>query len=496
MKRWCDIFPGDETFPGEAPIAGLYQHHGRIPTGEDPGIKVFFAIPGPIRYGHDFIAQAIRRGATAIVGEHFFELPSPVRGLKVPCTSITWAEAQRRWYDFPDRSLRVFGVTGTAGKTTTAHAMRHLLGARCGCMGTIEIAWGDHAEPANRTTPDARSIFSHLRRMADEGCDSACLEVSSHGLMQHRVFGLPFECAVFTNLSRDHLDFHGCMDTYFDAKLRLFDGRNGTIPKYAVINGDDPHGQRLIALLRGQTCVTVGQSDPCDWRLFRCEWTDMGMIVHFSHAGETHSFSTTLLGIFNAMNLLQALAAVAHTHPAHLPEFLKRISTFAPVCGRLQRIPVPGGGEIFIDFAHSPDALEQTLTTLRQRRTGTLWTLFGCGGDRDRGKRPQMAKIAEAHSDFTIVTDDNPRSEAPEAIAEETVRGFRGKNYRVIHDRREAIFFAIKSLPTHRGTLLLAGKGHERYQVCGGQSAPFSDTETALECLKNFETLQNSNSEI
>jgi UDP-N-acetylmuramoyl-L-alanyl-D-glutamate--2,6-diaminopimelate ligase len=183
------------------------------------------------------------------------------------------------------------------------------------------------------------------------------------------------------------------------------------------------------------------------------------------------------------MNLLQALAAVTHTCPDRLPEFLERISTFNAVSGRLQRIPFPGGGEIFIDFAHSPEALEQTLVALRQHRTGTLWTLFGCGGDRDRGKRPQMAKIAETHSDFVVVTDDNPRSEAPETIAAEIVQGFCKKNHRIIHDRREAIFFAMESLRIHRGTLVIAGKGHEKRQIFRSHSIPFDDVEVVAEYL-------------
>jgi UDP-N-acetylmuramoyl-L-alanyl-D-glutamate--2,6-diaminopimelate ligase len=483
VKRWCDIFPGSGIFPAEMPIAGLFRHHEQISTDEGPGIKVFFAVSGPIRDGHDFIAAAIQRGTTAIVGACLPELPPWVRGLKVPDVSMAWAEAQRRWYDFPDRALRILGVTGTSGKTTVVHAIRHLLGERCGSMGTVEIASGKHTEPAGQTTPDAQLIFSFLRRMADEGCDSACLEVSSHGLVQRRVFGVPFECAVFTNLSRDHLDFHGDMDAYFDAKLHLFDGSNGSVPGCAIINGDDPHGQKLVSLLRGQKCVTVGKNTTSDWRLLLCELTDSGMIVHFFHAGKAHSFPTALLGTFNAMNLLQALAAVTNAYPGRLMEFLERISAFAPVCGRLQRVAIPGGGEIFIDFAHSPGALEQTLMALRQRCKGTLWTLFGCGGERDRGKRPQMAKIAEAHSDFVIVTDDNPRSEEPAAIAGEIVRGFRGKNYRVIHNRRDAIFFAINSLLKHRGTLLIAGKGHERWQIFRERSIPFSDLETVVECL-------------
>jgi UDP-N-acetylmuramoyl-L-alanyl-D-glutamate--2,6-diaminopimelate ligase len=483
LKRWCDIFPGNEIPPGEIPVARLYRHHGKIPTSDVGGAKVFFAIRGQIWDGHDFIPAAIQRGATAIIGERFPELPPQVYGLKVPDSSIAWAEAQRCWYGFPDRSLRTFGVTGTAGKTTTAHAIRHLLGERCGCMGTVEIAWGTHSEATDRTTPSAKLVFSHLRRMADDGCDSVALEVSSHGLMQHRVFGLPFDCAVFTNLSRDHLDFHGDMDAYFDAKLRLFDGRNGAVPKCAIVNGDDPYGQKLITLL--PECITVGKSAPCDWQLLNCERADSGMVVHFSHGGRPHSFQMALLGTFNAMNLLQALAAAAHDCPDRLPEFLERISTFNPVCGRLQRITTADGGEIFIDFAHSPEALGQTLTALRQNRTGTLWTLFGCGGDRDRGKRPQMAKVAEANSDFVVVTDDNPRSEAPKTIAAEIVQGFCKKNHRVIHDRREAIFFAIESLRAHRGTLVIAGKGHERRQIFRKHFIPFSDVEVATEYLTN-----------
>ncbi|MDR2341150.1 MAG: UDP-N-acetylmuramoyl-L-alanyl-D-glutamate--2,6-diaminopimelate ligase [Puniceicoccales bacterium] len=484
MKRWCDIFPENEIFPSDIPIIGLYRNHEHIPIGE--GVKVFFAVCGPVRDGHDFIDAAIKRGATAIVGERLPELPSQVRGLEVSNAAIAWAEAQRNWYDFPDRALRIFGVTGTSGKTTTVHAIRHLLGERCGCLGTVEIAWTGHVEPAGQTTPDAQLIFSNLQRMADAGCDSVGLEVSSHGLVQERVFGIPFECAIFTNLSRDHLDFHGDMDAYFDAKLRLFDGRNGSVPKCAIINGDDPHGRKLITLFRGQKCVTVGKNATSDWQLLGCESTGFGMTVHFIHAGRFHSFSTALLGTFNAMNLLHALAAVANAYPGRLAEFLERMSTFAPVCGRLQRIAAAGGGEIFIDFAHSPEALKQTLMALRQFCKGGLWTLFGCGGDRDRGKRPQMAKIAETNSDFVIVTDDNPRSEAPEAIVGEIIRGFRGKNYRVIHNRRDAIFFAINSLIKHRGTLLIAGKGHERQQIFSNRTTPFSDMETATECLKQI----------
>jgi UDP-N-acetylmuramoyl-L-alanyl-D-glutamate--2,6-diaminopimelate ligase len=486
VKRWHDIFPGNEIFPADASVTGLYRHHEQIPTDVEPGIKVFFAIPGPVEDGRNFIGAAIQRGVVAIVGEHSSNLPEQICSLKVPDASVAWAEAQCRWCEFPDKSLHVFGITGTSGKTTTAHAIRHLLGAHCGLVSTVEIAWDKHVEPAKQTTPDAQSIFSSFRQMINEGCDSVALEVSSHGLAQHRVYGIRFDCAIFTNLSRDHLDFHGHMDAYFNTKLRLFDGRNGIIPKCSVINGDDPRGQQLISILCGQKYVIVGKSHQADWQLLHCERTNFGMIVHFSRAGKNHSFSTALLGTFNAMNLLQALAAVANDCPWRLPEFLDRISSFVPVCGRLQRLSVESGGEIFIDFAHSPDALEQTLTTLRQRYACPLWTLFGCGGDRDRGKRPQMARIAEIYGDFTIVTDDNPRSEAPELIAEEITRGFRRRNYRIIHDRREAISFAAKSLLTHRGILIIAGKGHEKSQISRGLSIPFSDVEIVSESLREL----------
>jgi UDP-N-acetylmuramoyl-L-alanyl-D-glutamate--2,6-diaminopimelate ligase len=514
MKYWGYLFPANKCFSFTTPVEGVYRHHEQIPFEKSGyGLKIFFAIRGPKQDGHAFIGAAIRRGASVIIGENIkfptktsnlrpksapeAKLPSedtwlepshPPLKINVPDSAIAWAEVQRRWYGSPDRSLRIFGVTGTAGKTTVTHAIQHLLGENCGRMGTVDIAWKNWCSSSPQTTLDASLTFSFLQRMAIAGCRSVAIEVSSHGIMQRRLWGLPFECAIFTNLSQDHLDFHGTMDAYFDAKLRLFDGRNGSIPRHAVINGDDPYGQQLTAILRkrGQSYATVGTDPNAHWQLLNCKRTASGMQVHFRHKNHCYSFSTTLIGDFNGLNLLQALAAVAEKIPLASDEgavLLERISSFTPVKGRMQRL-VAGAGEVFIDFSHSPAALEQTLITLRERSQGPLWTLFGCGGNRDRGKRPQMAAIAERYSDFVVVTDDNPRDEPPENITDEITRGFSKNNFRVIHDRKEAIRWAVESLLAHRGTLLLAGKGHENAQLIRRQVIPFNDVSVAQECIK------------
>lgn len=444
-----------------------------------PGMG-FAAVRGTLADGHDFIPAALEKGAALIVAERRVPLPEGTPYLLVTDSSAAFPLLVRRTLGDPDRALKLFGVTGTNGKTTTAFLLEHIFSranAPCGLVSTVEYRTGKEIIPGERTTPDPVTLFSLFSRMRANGIGCAAMELSSHSLVQNRAAGIRLHTGIFTNLTGDHLDYHGTMENYFQAKKRLFthclrpDGA-------AVINVDDPWGARLAEELSPtRRCITFsaegkGMCAICDMELKR-EGVHF-VLDHFEHG--RIRLSSNLAGFYNVQNLTgAALAALeAGVAPAMLQQALREN---VRVPGRLESFPLPAGGTAFVDYAHTDDALASVLANLRRITPGRLLLLFGAGGDRDRSKRPRMGRAAAEGADQLFVTSDNPRSEDPEKIIEEILSGVpRGTACQVIPDRRAAIRQALEE--TGPGdSLLIAGKGHEDYQEINGVKHHFSDIE-------------------
>jgi UDP-N-acetylmuramoyl-L-alanyl-D-glutamate--2,6-diaminopimelate ligase len=445
--------------------------------------SVFVAIRGLAADGHDFIDAARKKGAAAVVSEE-----APREG--VPWVRVGDArEALARFsaavLGHPSRELQLVGVTGTNGKTTTAYMVDSALresGHTVGLIGTVEYRIGDHVARAVRTTPEASDLQSYLRQMVDAGCRQAVLEVSSHSLALQRVSGVGFEVAIFTNLSRDHLDFHGDMDAYFAAKRILFDellhegGR-------AVINVDDDRGAEL-ARSTTRAVSSCSLSPGADFTAEDVRLSLGGTRFRARTPAGVFEVQTPLLGRFNVVNALCAFGAALALDLA--PDAVQRgIASLKGVPGRIERVDVGQDFTVLVDYAHTDDALKNLLETVRELSPRRLITVFGCGGDRDRSKRPLMGAVAARLSDVVVLTSDNPRSEPPEAIIEEVRRGIpaaRADETEVIVDRREAIARALE-LGREGVVIVIAGKGHETHQVLRDRTVPFDDRQVVREVL-------------
>lgn len=449
---------------------------------------LFIAIPGTARDGADFIDVAVDKGARAVVSQK--ETRSPrVTHVQVTDARRALATIASNFWGRPAQKLALIGVTGTSGKTTTTKMIESVLeatGEPVGLIGTIAYRAGQIREVADRTTPDASVLQAWFARMLDQGVTRAVMEVSSHALAQERVWGVPFAAAVFTNLSRDHLDYHRDMDEYFEAKKMLFQQIDPST-RSAVINADDSWGQKLVDELGRSRVITFGRSDGADVRPaadFRVDVEGLHGVVH-TPAGDLR-LDSPLLGHPNLSNWLAAIgASVAVGVPIETIE--RGISALDLVAGRFERVSVEGSdATVIVDYAHKPDALEKLLATARDiagdRR---LVLVFGCGGDRDQGKRSVMGAIAGRGADYTIVTSDNPRSEDPARIIDQVAEGLRSvpeAQWEAIVDRRTAIARAIE---LDQGALVLvAGKGHENYQVIGDQIIHFDDREEVAQALR------------
>ncbi|HTO19840.1 MAG TPA: UDP-N-acetylmuramoyl-L-alanyl-D-glutamate--2,6-diaminopimelate ligase [Pseudomonas sp.] len=454
-----------------------------------PG-DLFLAIPGASHDGRAHIADALARGAAAVAYEAEDAPPLsagagaellPVRGLAGQLSAIAG-----RFYGEPSRSLNLIGVTGTNGKTSVSQLLAQaldLLGQRCGIIGTLGTGFHDALESGRHTTPDPLAVQATLARLHRAGAKAVAMEVSSHGLQQGRVAALAFDIAVFTNLSRDHLDYHGSMEAYGAAKARLFDW-----PGLAcrVINLDDAFGRELAARpgarLLGYSLEDAGAAVHCR----NIRFDDEGVSAELITPQGKGLLRSALLGRFNLSNLLAVIGSLlAMEFP--LDDILRLLPRLKGPVGRMQRL---GGGDkplVVVDYAHTPDALEKVLEALRPHVKGRLLCLFGCGGDRDRGKRPLMAAVAERLADGVLVTDDNPRSEEPLAILDEIRGGFaKPEAVRFVPGRGEAIAQLIAEAGAD-DVLLLAGKGHEDYQEIAGVRQPFSDLDEAVAALARWE---------
>jgi UDP-N-acetylmuramoyl-L-alanyl-D-glutamate--2,6-diaminopimelate ligase len=440
--------------------------------------------------GHQFTDQAIERGAAAIVVERPESHPRAT-ALVVPDSRAALADLAFTFFNRPALRLKMAGVTGTNGKTTTTFLIKHILetaGMPSGLIGTVRYEIAGRILPATRTTPESLDLQEMLSQMAGAGCKAAVMEVSSHALAQDRVRGIEWDVALFTNLTQDHLDFHGSMTNYFEAKTKLFTSLTSQSYKrnpVAVVNLDDPHGEQLVHRLSALDLriVTYGHSPRADYRAsnYRAEFT--GTSFQLDARGKIYLVRIPLIGRFNVSNALAALAA-ANSLGVNLRDGVLSLAKAPQVPGRLEIVPAKRQFQIFVDYAHTDDALLNVLKTLRELEPHRLIVVFGAGGDRDKQKRPLMGRVADQNADYSIVTSDNPRKEDPLAIIADIKTGFRSSNFEAVPDRTEAIARAI-ALAQPRDIILIAGKGHETYQEFADHTIPFDDRQVALRALEN-----------
>ncbi|MCX7868750.1 MAG: UDP-N-acetylmuramoyl-L-alanyl-D-glutamate--2,6-diaminopimelate ligase, partial [Terrimicrobiaceae bacterium] len=407
--------------------------------------------------------------------------------VRVPNPRRALALAAASWYDHPSRDLRVVGVTGTNGKTTTTFLCAHLLnsaGRPCGLVGTVQYAIGQEILEAPRTTPEAPELQALLARMKAAGCRAAAMEVSSHALDQHRADGVEFDVAAFTNLTRDHLDYHGTMEAYFEAKARLFEAvAAGSKKGRAIINGDDRFGHRLIARFEKRCpVITYGCGARADFRAADVRADMRGTTFALHARGRSYLVRMPLIGLFNVSNALAALASAAALG-LEVRAAVAALAEAPQIPGRLERVPSRRNFQVFVDYAHTDDALRNVLQTLRGLEPRRILTVVGCGGDRDRTKRAPMAAAASELSDWTILTSDNPRGEDPAAILAEMRPGLRAGRGEEIVERAEAIRRAV-AMAGAGDIVLIAGKGHEKYQEAHGVRTPFDDVSVARNAIE------------
>lgn len=444
---------------------------------------LFMAISGYAHDGYDFVSDALTRGAVAVMGERtaFTDAPTHV---SVPDARRAMADVSANFYDFPGRKLKAIGVTGTNGKTTTSHLIRLILSARgkkTGLVTSTVYDTGKEIFKAERTTPEALDMQRLLFLMQKNLCVNAVIEVSSHALVLHRVDNINFRVAVFTNITRDHLDFHKTMEEYLNAKALLLQKLEGEW-SYAVINLDVPEFRRFFGELKSAYMSYSLSDDHADVFCSSFDLKPDRTIFDLVTPMGNRTIVFNLPGRFNLQNAVAA-AAGGLAAGVDLDHVVAGLEMAQPVPGRLNTVKAGQPFGIYIDYAHTPDAIQRLCETVRELTNGRLLILFGCGGDRDRGKRPIMGEVATTFADYAIVTSDNPRTEDALAIINEIKPGLKGKAYRIIPDRKEAIQ-AIINLAQDGDTILLAGKGAEDYQEVHHVKHPFSDRLEALAALK------------
>lgn len=450
---------------------------------------LFVAIKGHTMDGHRFVDDVIRRGAVGIISE--YDPPSGFDGawLKVKDAREALAKAASVIYGEPSHNLDLIGVTGTNGKTTTTYlcfALAEAAGIKPAMLTTVEYRIGEKSEEAVRTTPEASDTNKFLRDAVDSGCKMAAMEASSQAIDLHRCDWLRFKVAIFTNLTQDHLDYHHTMDNYFDAKKRLFDGRLGEKPGSCVVNIDDEWGVKLTEELRanGQRVVTTSQKADAD---LTAENIDVSLIKGTSFLLKTSkgdvNITSPLVGRPHVYNMLSAAGAALELG-YDLDSIKKGLGKCVGAPGRFERVPNDSDFAVVVDYAHTDDALLNTLKTARDLTTGRIITVFGCGGDRDKTKRQPMGRVAGQSSDFVIITSDNPRTEDPLKIIQEIEIGVKetGTEYLAISDRRQGIFEAVAKARSG-DVVIIAGKGHETYQLIDNEKFHFDDREVAAEAL-------------
>ncbi len=450
---------------------------------------LFVAIKGATVDGHRFVDDVLRRGSAGIISE--FDRPENFTGtwLKVNDAREALAKAAAVINGNPSHELDLVGITGTNGKTTTTYlcfALAESAGKKGAMLTTVEYRIGEKSEEAVRTTPEASDTNRFLREAVDAGCTSAVMETSSQAIDLHRCDWLRFTVAVFTNLTRDHLDYHLTMENYYDAKKRLFDGRLGEKPGSSVINIDDEWGAKLADELRaaGDRVVTFSQINDADLSASDIEVSLIrGTSFDLKTSKGNVRIKSPLVGTPHVYNMLAATATALELGQ-DLNSIVKGLSTCVGAPGRFESVPHEGDFAVVVDYAHTDDALLNTLKTAKDLTDGRIITVFGCGGDRDKSKRRPMGEVAGEFSDLVIITSDNPRNEDPLKIISEIERGVKQKGsiYEVIPDRREAIHRAI-AIARANDVVIIAGKGHENYQIIGSDKFHFDDREVAIESL-------------
>jgi UDP-N-acetylmuramoyl-L-alanyl-D-glutamate--2,6-diaminopimelate ligase len=484
LKELLRGLEGLETGPDvEAEVSSLAYDSRRVEQG-----TLFFAIQGEKADGHAFIPQALERGAVAVVSERLPPNKLASRWVRVPQIRRALSTAGRIFFGQPDLHLKLIGITGTNGKTTTAFLVESILraaGVRAGLFGTIAYRFGDRALPALNTTPESLDLWSYFAQTVAAGGTGVVMEVSSHALAQERVWGFPYSVAVFTNLTRDHLDYHKDFDHYYEAKRRLFEGLGTPPPQWAIINLDDPWGRKLLDVPCPHR-LTYGMNSDAQVKVKHLEHRHNGlegMIV--TPAGKVQ-LASPLLGRANLANILAATAAsVAFGIP--LEKIEQGLKDLIAVPGRFERIDEGQPFLVVVDYAHTDDALRNVLSTARELTRNRLIVVFGCGGERDREKRPLMGEAAGSLSDLAVLTSDNPRGEDPLLIISDALVGLQkaGKPYWAEVDRETAIRKAIEKA-REGDVVVLAGKGHETYQILKDRTIPHDDREVARKILREM----------
>lgn len=480
-----DVFDGvvveEWAGDGRVAVSGLITDSRRVVPG-----SVFFAIDGLKTRGELFIEEAISRGAAAIVTAG--ELG---RRLQVPCLRVknvrqALAGAARNFFGHPEEKLTVLGVTGTNGKTTVSTLLHYLMergGNRWGLIGTVRYELGGRSLPSHRTTPEAPDVFGMMGQMVKSGCEGLAMEVSSHAIDQDRVAGLGFSALAFTNLSRDHMDYHGEMEAYFAVKARAFLGGTGPLPRTAVINLDDPAGRELARMLpREVRLVGFGSAEDSVIRAVDTQLLPGESRVELIWPGGSGVLHTNLPGNYNVSNVLCALG-LAYASGRDIGALLPALADFPGVPGRMERVAPELACQVYVDYAHTDDALRNALAMLREITPGRLLVVFGCGGNRDRGKRPKMTAVVQELADFSWATADNPRKEPLEEIFSDMRQGVMAEEkIAFVPDRRRAISLALDAARPG-DCLLIAGKGHETYQEFSDVIVPFDDRHVTRELL-------------
>jgi UDP-N-acetylmuramoyl-L-alanyl-D-glutamate--2,6-diaminopimelate ligase len=470
--------------PPSIEVTGLSMDSRALQKGD-----LFFACAGEHVHGKVFMGDAIANGACAVLWESSIPKREERQGVPVygvPDLKQVIGPMAERFYGYPSRDLLVIGITGTNGKTSSAHYIAQALNqdARCGMVGTLGNGLFGKTEPGIYTTPDAVTLHQLFATMRDEGATRVVMEASSHGLDQGRVAGVSFDVAVLTNLTHEHLDYHGSLENYGRAKRRLFETKG---LKYAVINIDDNFGRELLVSMPGSVgTVSYGFKDEGLTPSLlgsNLQLDKAGLCMHVESDWGKGDLRVPLLGRFNAENLLAALGVLLACGIG-FDTALQRLSEIEAVPGRMSGFGGAAGQPlVVVDYAHTPHALEQALTELRVHTSGQLWCLFGCGGDRDRAKRPMMGKIAQQLADHVVVTQDNPRSEDPALIVADIFGGFEDADaVAVINDRAQAIAQVIAEAKPD-DVVLVAGKGHERFQIINEARLPFSDADEVQKAL-------------
>ena len=475
MKLYELLENNAETNIGETEITSVTDNTAEVREG-----SLFICVKGQKFDGHSAAAEMLEKGAAAVVCEHDLGLGD--RQIITDNSRKLYGKLCAAWFGHPERKIKMIGVTGTNGKTTITNVIKHILmntGHKTGLIGTIQNEIGSEVIPTENTTPKTHEFMALLDRMVREGCEYVVMEVSSFGLVQNRIGSSWFGIALFTNLTQDHLDYHKDMEDYYQAKKMLFE-----ICDTAICNIDDDYGRRLYGEI-GCDKQTFSTRENANFYADGIKLKASGSSFWFCNEGKSHFVKTRIPGMFNVSNLTAAMAACLKAG-IPLDKIISAVESYGGVKGRCEVIPTGRDFTVICDYAHTPDAIENVLRSVKEYASGRLICLFGCGGDRDAAKRPKMAKAAAKYADMLVVTSDNPRNEDPEAIIREILTGLDGSDvkYEVVTDRREAIYYALK-IAEKGDIIVLAGKGHEDYQIlAGGKHIHFDEREVVAEGLK------------